>query len=46
MHAANLDQLDLTTALKKSPFAEQIPQWLAELHRHLYDAPVQRESQS
>ncbi|MGI9427176.1 MAG: aldo/keto reductase [Bythopirellula sp.] len=46
MHAANLDQLDLTAALKKSPFAEQIPQWLGELHHRLYDAPVKRESQS
>lgn len=46
MHAAGLDRVDLTAALKSAPHANEIPGWLHETHDLLYEAPVQRESQS
>ena len=46
LNAAQVDQLDLSTALKDSPFAEQIPSWLRETHTRLYEAPKKRLSQS
>ncbi|MEO2045911.1 MAG: aldo/keto reductase [Pirellulales bacterium] len=46
LNASQADQLDLSTALKDSPFAEKIPTWLHETHSRLYQAPKQRLSQS
>ncbi len=46
LNAAQVDQLDLSTALKDSPFAEQIPTWLRETHERLYETPEKRLSQS
>ncbi|MCA9231201.1 MAG: aldo/keto reductase [Planctomycetales bacterium] len=46
LNAAHVDQLDLTTALKDSPFAEQIPTWLRETHATLYEKPKKRLSQT
>ena len=46
LNAARLEELDLAAALKKSPFAEQIPGWLKEAHELLYEAPAKRESES
>lgn len=44
--AACVRELDLSTALKNSPFAVQIPDLLAAAHEALFDKPVQRLSQS
>ncbi len=46
LNAAHVDELDLTAALKNSPFAEQIPSWLRETHELLHEAPKKRLSQS
>lgn len=46
LNAANIDQWDLTAALKDSPFAEQIPGWLRETHARLYEKPKKRLSES
>ena len=46
LNAAYVDKLDLSTALKNSPFGEQIPGWLADIHAKLYEAPKKRLSQS
>jgi len=46
LNAAHLDQLDIEAAIKKSPFAHQIPTWLRETHQQLYEAPKKRLSQS
>ena len=46
LNAAHIDALDLTAALKNSPFAAQIPDWLRETHKLLYEAPKKRLSQS
>ncbi len=46
LNAAHSSKLDLTEALKNSPFAEQIPGWLQETHEQLYEAPKKRLSQS
>ena len=46
LNAAQLDDLDIETAVKKSPFAKQIPTWLRDTHAELYEAPVKRESES
>lgn len=45
-HAADAKILDLSESISKSPFAGQIPDWLAEAHDMLYQAPVKRLSQS
>jgi hypothetical protein len=45
-NAATVEALDLSTALKKSPFAEEIPVWLKEAHDMLYEAPKKRLSES
>jgi uncharacterized protein len=45
-HAGDAAELDLHSSLNESPFADQIPQWLAETHSLLYQAPVKRLSQS
>ena len=46
LNAAHAGELDLASAVKKSPFADQIPGWLAETHAKLYEAPKKRLSQS
>ncbi len=46
LNAAHVDKLDFSDALKSSPFAEQIPTWLADTHTQLYEAPKKRLSQS
>ena len=43
-NAAKLGELDLTGALRASPFKECIPGILAEAHRMLFEKPVQRLS--
>lgn len=45
-NAALASQLDLSAALKASPFASQIPAMLTEAHTALYAEPVKRLSQS
>jgi len=44
--AARLDEVDLTKALKHSPFAKEIPGILREAHALLFDAPKKRLSES
>lgn len=46
MSAGNLDEFDITASIAKSPFAKDIPDWLAEAHKMLYAAPQNRLSQS
>ena len=45
-NAARVRELDLSVALRSSPFVEQIPEMLAAAHAALFDKPVQRLSQS
>lgn len=46
LHAGYLDDYEIAGSIAKSPFAEQIPGWLAEAHQLLYEAPKKRLSQS
>lgn len=45
-NAAKADEVDLTAALEKSPFADRIPGILREAHELLFDAPKKRLSES
>jgi predicted aldo/keto reductase-like oxidoreductase len=45
-NAARLNELNLGTTLRHSPFAERIPGILAEAHQLLFEKPVQRLSAS
>ena len=45
-NASTVESLDFTEAVKKSPFAEQIPGWLKEAHEMLFEAPKKRLSES
>ncbi|MCU0962769.1 MAG: aldo/keto reductase [Pirellulaceae bacterium] len=46
LHAHHAGEFDLTASIKKSPFAADIPGWLAEADALLYAAPEKRLSQS
>jgi predicted aldo/keto reductase-like oxidoreductase len=44
-NAAHVQDWDLSEALSESPFAAEIPEWLAALHEQLYEAPAKRLSE-
>ncbi|MFN8124950.1 MAG: aldo/keto reductase [Candidatus Nanopelagicales bacterium] len=46
LNAAHAGDLDLSRAVRESPFAADIPTWLAETHQLLGGSPVQRLSAS
>jgi predicted aldo/keto reductase-like oxidoreductase len=46
LHARYLDDFDITGSIRNSPFADQIPGWLAEAQQLLYKKPEKRLSQS
>ncbi len=46
LNAEKLDEVDISKALTKSPFADRIPTMLRETHKLLYKEPVKRLSQS
>jgi predicted aldo/keto reductase-like oxidoreductase len=46
LHAGDVGSYDLAPSLQRSPFAEQIPGWLAETHQLLHRTPEKRLSQS
>jgi predicted aldo/keto reductase-like oxidoreductase len=46
LHAHHAREFDLTASIKHSPFAADIPGWLAEADALLYAAPEKRLSQS
>ena len=46
INAANVAEWDLAKAVSESPYAREIPAWLAETHEMLGGAPVARLSQS
>ena len=45
-HMGKLDETGLTDALRKSPFADRIPEILTETHRLLLDTEQKRQSES
>ncbi len=46
LKATNVDQVDLSKAIAKSPYKDQIANWLKDADRRLDAAPVERLSQS
>ncbi len=46
LNARCLGDVDISASIAKSPFADQVPGWLAEAHEMLYAAPRKRLSQS
>lgn len=46
LNAAHVGELDLSGALRESPFADQIPAWLAEAHRMLGGDSLRRLSET
>jgi uncharacterized protein len=46
LHARYANDFDLASNIARSPFARQIPGWLAEAHEMLYREPEKRLSQS
>ncbi len=46
LHARYAGDFDITSSIARSPFAQQIPDWLAEAQTLLYAAPEKRVSQS
>ncbi len=46
LHARYLDDFDIAASIAGSPFAQQIPQWLAEAQQMFYAEPKKRLSQS
>jgi predicted aldo/keto reductase-like oxidoreductase len=45
-HVGKLDKNGLAEAIRKSPFADRIPEILAETHALLYDAEQKRQSEA
>jgi predicted aldo/keto reductase-like oxidoreductase len=46
LNAEHIDGQDLQTILADSNWADQIPEWLAQAHKTLYEAPKKRISES
>ena len=46
LHARYANDFDVTSSIARSPFARQIPGWLAEAHEMLHREPEKRLSQS
>ncbi len=46
LHARYVNDFDIASSIARSPFAAQIPGWLAEAQELLYAAPQKRVSQS
>ena len=46
LHARYVGDFDIAESIARSPFAAQIPGWLAEAQEMLFAAPEKRASQS